>query len=314
MMWGRKVRYRPVGEIIDEMNYLADRGGNFSFFTQDNLDETFLREFSEALIEKGNKIPWGCYSRLDRLSEEMAEILFKAGCKYIFTGLETTNPSIQKKIHKVIDAPAIFSKLRSFNEQGIHLIGSFIAGFSGETEDELENTMRFAIECATGRTLDQLHRFVATTLPSQLPQAPQNICVIHPLVHMVGTESFYEELEKLRISKHSAHPDCYGSYLFNHENFKDDWSFLGTNPYLSHLSDEEAAYYCSLLRLFNFLNSRPYFFSLLMQAQKLGPLALLKKWLPIWGRISSYQKKLMSSKRKPGNMLKNTWNLFLNGP
>ena len=276
-MWGRNVRYRPVPEIIAEMEFLAEKGGNFSFFTQDNLDEHFLRELSAALIERDSKIAWGCYSRLDRLSIDMAELLSKAGCKIIFTGLETPNRSAQKKIHKVIDADSTFAKLKIFNQQGIRLIGSFIAGFSGETDAELENTMRFAIECAVGRSLADLERFVSATPADQLPQKPDNICVIHPLAHMAGTEAFYEEFDNLHISRYSAHPDCYGSYLFGYEHFKDDWSLLGINPYFSQLSEREAAYYCSILRLFNLLNSRPYFFTLLMQARNLRPLALLKE-------------------------------------
>mgnify|MGYP004701713719 CR=1 FL=1 len=276
-MWERKVRYRPVPEIIEEMHFLADQGGNFSFFTQDNLDPDFLRELSEALVLRHSNIPWGCYSRLDRLPVEMADLLAKAGCKIIFTGLETTSPSAQKQIRKVIDAEATFEKLQLFNKNGIRFIGSFIAGFGGETPEELEHTMRFAIECAAGQGFDQLKEAVAATTPETLPQAPDNICVIHPYLHMVGTDSFEEMFDQLYISKYSVHPDCYGSYLFRYENFKDDWSFLGTNPYISHLPEQEAGYYCSILRLFNFMNSRPYYFALLMQKQKVGPLELLHR-------------------------------------
>ncbi|MFO8112342.1 MAG: hypothetical protein R6T92_07530 [Desulfosalsimonadaceae bacterium] len=65
--------------------------------------------------------------------------------------------------------------------------------------------------------------------------------------------------------------------MFSHDEFKDDWSFLGSNPYINHLPEEQVRYYCSILRLFNFLNSRPYFFALLMRVQNKTPLALLKK-------------------------------------
>jgi radical SAM superfamily enzyme YgiQ (UPF0313 family) len=276
-MWNKKVRYRPVSEIIEEMEFLADKGGDFSFFTQDNLDESFLREFSDALAARKNKISWGCYSRLDRLPGEMSDLLSKAGCKIVFTGLETPNKNVQKKIRKAIDCPSTYEKIKKYNQSGIRLIASFIAGFSGETDDELEDTMRFAIECASGRNFKQLNQIVSDTSPDALPQAPDNICVIHPLVLMGGTDSFKEEADKLHISKYSAHPDCHGSYLFNYDFYKDDWSFLGANPYLSHLSEEQAGYYCSILRLFNFLNSRPYFYVLLMQVRGLGPLALLKE-------------------------------------
>lgn len=276
-MWQRRVRYRPIPEIIEEMHWLADQGGTFSFFTQDNLDRRFLQELSTQLLSRQRRIAWGCYSRLDKLPPESAQLLAQAGCKIIFTGLETTSPSAQKQIRKQIDADATYEKLLEFNRHGIRFIGSFIAGFDGETPEELEHTMRFAIECAAGQSLDELARVVQATALENLPQSPANICVIHPYLHMVGTDSFEEVIDQLYISRYSVHPDCYGSYLFRYENFKEDWSFLGTNPYLSHLPEERAGYYCSTLRLFNFLNSRPHYFALLMQNQALGPLALLHR-------------------------------------
>jgi radical SAM superfamily enzyme YgiQ (UPF0313 family) len=282
-MWAGNVRYRPVAEIIDEMKFLAEKGGTFSFFTQDNLEENFLSQLSESLIKENTDISWGCYSRLDRLSDNMAGLLSKAGCELIFTGFETPNLAAQKKIRKVINSISVFEKLKTFNDNGIRLIGSFIAGFSDETEVELDNTMRFAIECAVGQKIEKLNQFIAKTDQSKLPQTPNNICVIHPLFYMPGTDSFNEEKDKLHISKYSLHPDCYGSFLFGYNEFKDDWSFLGSNPYLNHLPEKKVRYYCSILRLFNFLNSRPYYFALLMFIRKQEPLAFIKEMVSCLG-------------------------------
>jgi radical SAM superfamily enzyme YgiQ (UPF0313 family) len=304
-MWEGKVRYRAVDEIIDEMKFLAEKGGNFSFFTQDNLDGEFLGQLSEALIREKIDISWGCYSRLDRLADNLAAQLTKAGCKFIFTGFETPNPGAQKKIRKVINSESIFEKLQIFNENGIRLIGSFIAGFSGETEVELDNTMRFAIECAVGQKIEKLNQFIAKTDQDKLPQSPNNICVIQPLFYMSVTDSFDEEKDKLHISKYSLHPDCYGSFLFGYNEFKDDWSFLGSNPYLNHLPEKKVRYYCSILRLFNFLNSRPYYFALLMSIQKLEPLALLKKMVAHLGEEFVLSEKVEIFEVKSRDYVKN---------
>jgi radical SAM superfamily enzyme YgiQ (UPF0313 family) len=276
-MWESNVRYRPALEIIEEMKFLAGKGANFSFFTQDNLEQSFLRILSEALIKERVDISWGCYSRLDRLSDNMAGLLSKAGCRLIFTGFETPNRSAQKAIRKVVNSSATFEKLQRFNANGIHMIGSFIAGFYDETEEDLESTMRFAIECATGLKIEQLNQFITQIDQHELPQKSTNICAIHPLSYMPGTDSFEEAREKLHITKYSLHPDCYGSFLFSYDEFKNDWSYLGGNPYLNHLPEEKVRYYCSILRLFNFLNSRPYYFALLLSILGQSPLALMKK-------------------------------------
>ena len=275
-IWEHKVRYRPVSEVIEEMKFLAAKGGNFSFFTQDNLEEGFLETLSSALIRENLNISWGCYSRLDRLSDNLAGLLSKAGCRLIFTGFETPNSGAQKTIRKVINPSAAFEKLQKFNANGISFIGSFIAGFEGETEEDLDRTMHFAIECATGLKGEQLQQLLATTDQDKLPQKGANICLIHPLAHMPGTDTFEQERKNLHISEYSLHPDCYGSFLFSHREFENDWSFLGGNPYLNHLPEDKVRYYCSILRLFNLLNSRPYHFALLMSILHQGPLALVK--------------------------------------
>jgi len=167
--------------------------------------------------------------------------------------------------------------MQNFNENGISFIGSFIAGFNNENEEDLERTMKFAIECTTGLQIEQLHQVLANTPQDKLPQKGTNICVIHPLAYMPGTDAFEQERENLHISKYSLHPDCYGSFLFSYNEFKNDRSYLGGNPYLNHLPEEKVRYYCSILRLFNFLNSRPYYFVLLMSILGQSPLSFVKK-------------------------------------
>jgi radical SAM superfamily enzyme YgiQ (UPF0313 family) len=275
-MWSGKVRYRPIDEIISEMSYLADKGGNFSFFTQDNLEEHFLRRLSTTLIEENINISWGCYSRLDRLPNHLASLLSKAGCRLIFTGLETTNRSTQKCIHKIIDTSDAFIKLQHYNQNRIRFIGSFIAGFKDESKDDLNKTMRFAMECSAGLTFNELYKLISDTYERDLPRKNINICSIHPLCYMPGTDNFEQEREGLHISQYALHPDCYGSYLFSYEHFKDDWTFLGVNPYLNHLPEEKVRYYCSVLRIFNFLNSRPFHLAVMLFKTDMGPLEFVE--------------------------------------
>ena len=282
-MWKSKVRYRPIAEIIEEMKFLANKGGNFTFFTQDNLEENFLKNLSKALIEEHTDISWGCYSRLDRLPDDMANLLSKAGCKLMFTGIETPNRTAQKEIRKVINSSATFDKMQKFNAKGIKIIASFIAGFKDETDEDFNFTMRFANECATGLNTEQLNQYIRTNDHDKLP-AKEPICSIHPLCHMPGTDSFKKEKLNLHISKYSLHPDCHGSFLFSYEEFKEDWSYLGINPYLNHLPEEKVRYFCSILRLFNFLNSRPYYLALLLKKFKLAPLAPHEKNSAATGR------------------------------
>lgn len=158
--------------------------------------------------------------------------------------------------------------------------------------------MRFAIECAAGQRLEELNQFINETDQDKLPRDPNNICLIHPLFYMPGTDSFNEEKDKLHISEYSLHSDCYGSFLFSYDEFKDDWSFLGSNPYINHLPEDKVRYYCSVLRIFNFLNSRPYYFALLMMILKHDPLSLIKDMVAHLGEKFVLSEKIESFETK----------------
>ena len=275
-MWHRTARYRDIPEVLEEMKFLAAKGGDFTFFTQDNVEEGFLISLSEALLKEDLRIRWGCYSRLDQLHEATADLLSEAGCCLIFTGFETPNPKVQRTIRKVIDSSALFRKLQAFNAKRISFIGSFMAGFPGEKEEDVDATMRLALECAAGTEFEPLRSFVKETTQDKLPLKGANICQIHPLAYMPGTDSFSAGGSALHISRYSLQADCYGSFIFGHDQFKDDWSFLGLNPYLNHLPEEKVRFYCSVLRLFNFFNSRPYYLALLLSRFGQSPLGLMR--------------------------------------
>ncbi len=45
----------------------------------------------------------------------------------------------------------------------------------------------------------------------------------------------------------------------------------------NHLPEPKVRFYCSILRLFNLLNQRPFYFALLVKTVGEGPLDLMKK-------------------------------------
>ncbi len=226
-MWERKVRYRPIPEIISEMQFLASKGLNFSFFTQDNLDEEFLRKLCKSLIEDEVGIQWGCYARLDRLQRDIAPLLAEAGCRLIFVGLETSNRSMQKSIKKVMNSDQTFEKLKYFNSQGIKLICSFIAGFTHETEDELDETLRFAIECGASEDIFQQQRRIKQVSPKELSPKATNFCMVHPLTHMPGTDHYEQIKQQLRLIDFTLHHDSYGSKILGLDNFiRQNWKVV----------------------------------------------------------------------------------------
>jgi|GEM_PF-1331257 len=265
-MWQRQVRYRPIPAILDEVRYLHERGFDFPFFTQDNLDGDFLDDLSRALIDSGLRLGWGCYARLDRLTDETAALMARSGCRLVFAGFETPNPGEQKLIRKTMDRDEVLRRVAQVNSLGIRLIGSFIAGFPDESDDELERTLCFATECSAGQDRERLEARLASATPTELLRPSANFCTVHPLSYMPGTDTYDGAREHLRFSPYPLHHDSYGTYLFGLNDFvRENWAQIFT-PFVTHLPEARQRFYYSSLRLFNFWNARPLALAKAVQA------------------------------------------------
>jgi radical SAM superfamily enzyme YgiQ (UPF0313 family) len=269
-MWERNVRYRSIPEIIREIRFLVSQGLDFIFFTQDNLEERFIVALCNALIEEDLQIKWGCYARLDRLSYETGDLMAGSGCRLIFAGLETPNRALQRYIRKVVDSSETLKKLAYFSGKGIKFIASFIAAFQGETDVELEETLAFAIECGAGKPMHELLEGVRDADPKELLEKQANFAMVHVLTFMPGTDTYNQHRSSLRLSEYPSHHDSYGSHLFGLNDFsRRHWDKV-PNAYITHLPENRVRYYYSVLRIFNFLNMRPFLFAYLLSRKKLN--------------------------------------------
>lgn len=144
-MFGRKVRFREIDNVIEEVAALPIRN---VLFVDDNL--TINKKYALELMRrlKPFGITWTCQSSLDvaddeNLLKEMAE----AGCRFIVLGLESVNPESIKETRKLQNkASQYVDAIHRINRAGIQVYGSFIVGFDHDTLEEFNNICKFAIE------------------------------------------------------------------------------------------------------------------------------------------------------------------------
>jgi radical SAM superfamily enzyme YgiQ (UPF0313 family) len=141
-----KYRYRPVQQVVDEietrMTWNKNWFGVFDntfIFLDNNLGGSpkYLRELCLALIPK--KRIWGCALTFNILrDEELVRLMAQAGCRYIYTGLESLNPesitSFKKGQNKIGEVDEVIR--RAFNN-GILLSFGLLVGSDGDTEQYL---------------------------------------------------------------------------------------------------------------------------------------------------------------------------------
>jgi radical SAM superfamily enzyme YgiQ (UPF0313 family) len=141
-----RYRYRPVADVVrdirERMTWNPKLFGlledTFTFL-DNNLggNPKYLRELCEALIPL--KKTWGCALTFNVLKDpELVRLMARAGCRYVYTGLESLNPeSIQamnKGQNKLSEVDAV---IRRTYESGIILSFGLIVGSDGDTNDYL---------------------------------------------------------------------------------------------------------------------------------------------------------------------------------
>ena len=142
-----KYRYRPVSQVVEEIefkmrwnkNYFGLFDNTFSFL-DNNLggNPRYLRELCEALVPL--KKTWGCALTFNVLKdEETVKLMAKAGCRYVYTGLESLNPDSIKAMNKGQNKISeVDEVIRRCFRSGIMLSFGLLVGSDGDTHEYLE--------------------------------------------------------------------------------------------------------------------------------------------------------------------------------
>ncbi len=146
---GRKIRYRSVKNLVDEIEMLHKQYGineihieddNFSFKRQ------FVIDFCNELINRKIDIAWTCPNgvRLDTLDKELIGLMKKSGLYAISVGIESGSEKILKDMKKGVSKEKIKEKIELLDKAGLDIAGFFILGYPSETIEDMNATIDFA--------------------------------------------------------------------------------------------------------------------------------------------------------------------------
>lgn len=145
-------RHRSITEVILEIHELVDKYGAKSIsFREDNFtaDKDYLRIFCKKMIDEfDGKLPWECESRAE-LSRETLELMYAAGCRGIWCGIETMTPKWNKWINKNLKRETVLLFYDNCKKIGIKTGALFMFGFPEQTEAEIEYDINFALNLPT---------------------------------------------------------------------------------------------------------------------------------------------------------------------
>ncbi len=146
-MFGKKVRFREIDNIIAEINALPVKR---VFFVDDNL--TINKKFARRLVAalKGCNATWTCQSSIDIAEDnELLSRMAEAGCENILIGFESLNKDNLDSIHKYHNTRADYKEaIRKIHAAGIHTLSSFIVGLEHDTLEVFDDIYEFSMQTA----------------------------------------------------------------------------------------------------------------------------------------------------------------------
>ncbi len=161
MMNGEKIRYMSVNNVVDEIqSCVTDFNISRFFFRGDTFtaDKGWVLDLCREITIRGLKIIWYCNSRVNTIDREMLKTMKEAGCKAITYGIESGNDEILRYIKKDITKEQALNAIRFTKEAGILTWTCYILGLPRDTEETIDETVRFSKEVDSD--LIDYHRYL----------------------------------------------------------------------------------------------------------------------------------------------------------
>lgn len=137
---------RPLSQVLGEIrNNRRKWGINFFRFTDADIaaDKGRTMELCRALEADGG-YSWTCFARADSLLDrDLLEAMKRAGCLWIFLGVESGSDKVLKAMNKGCTVAGMREGIAKVRDAGIGVHGNFVVGYPGEDPGTLEETLEF---------------------------------------------------------------------------------------------------------------------------------------------------------------------------
>jgi len=166
---GSKYRQRPVEDVLDELETIEH---DMVYFVDDNIigysknSINRAKKLFKGMIERGIRKDWYCQASLNVADdEEVLKYMAASGCRMILIGIESEKTEQLNEANKWLN---LKMGIESYNDvfarihkHGISVLGALIYGLDSDSEEDLFDRTRFAIES----NMDAMQATIVTPLP-----------------------------------------------------------------------------------------------------------------------------------------------------
>ncbi|MDI6641706.1 MAG: radical SAM protein, partial [Elusimicrobiota bacterium] len=139
-MFGRRIRYRSVENVINELKYIVSKYKvKYVSFQDDTFTvrKKWVLELCRRIREEKLAIQWSAQSRVDTLDEELVEVMKNSGCVCLFFGFESGSQRILNFLRKGISPQQSIKAADLCKKYGILIFADYMLGIPTETKKDL---------------------------------------------------------------------------------------------------------------------------------------------------------------------------------
>ena len=149
LIMGKKFRTRSPENVVDEIEEL-----HYKYKIRDMafIDDIFMLNKQRAIAiankikKRGFDINFVTSSRVDTVNRELLESLKNSGMSTLYCGVESGSQRVLDLMGKGITLKQIENAVKTVKNVDLAVITSFIIGYPGETEKEIDQTINFSIK------------------------------------------------------------------------------------------------------------------------------------------------------------------------
>ncbi|HUT03418.1 MAG TPA: radical SAM protein [bacterium] len=150
-VYGRKVRFRSVESVTEEIELRYKQGYRNLFFGDDNFAAN--RQWTKRLLTEISRrqlnVSWVAQSRAEIATDpELLDLISATNCRELFIGFEAVTQDSLDRYNKQLRVEEVIESVRRLNEHKISICGMFIIGADSDNIKTTKETLRF---CKTMR-------------------------------------------------------------------------------------------------------------------------------------------------------------------
>ncbi len=156
---GGKFEQMALSTLEMEMRALCEQGVTHLMFVDDTFNVPASRFIEICKMMKRNRFrfKWISYFRCGHVSEEIFDLMQESGCTGVILGIESGDQSVLDIMNKGVKVEQLGWSIEQLNKRGIATAASLFVGFPGETEQSVNNTIKFLNETKPTFQMVQLY-------------------------------------------------------------------------------------------------------------------------------------------------------------